>query len=303
MKIIDGHMHTKYWPENWFVDCAGKRGYEAYAILSLSCMKSWGGESNNDKCLAVKRANPNRCYFFAGLVHPCEDYVAHVKTWLGRGADGVKLIETKPSVQKETGIDLSDDVFDDLFAYLEETGTPILWHVGDPATFWDKDKAPAFAFTNGWFYGDGSYKTLRQLYDIPEKVLQKHPKLRVCFAHLYFCGDDRAHAQWLMDTYENVRLDITPGGEMYEQFQQDREGWRAFFVRYQDRIQLGTDTDMGDELGAHTSFQLALSALGSGEVDYYGKPIGKGFDLPEEIIEKICCENFRAFAGAVPKAL
>ena len=303
MKIIDGHMHTKYFPENWFIECADKRGYEAYAVLGLSSMKSWGGATNNEQCIAVKRADPKRAYFFAGLEHPCEDYVAHVEKWLAKGADGIKFIETKPTVYNETGVDLSDDKFDAMFAYLEKTATPILWHVGDPASFWKKDEAPAFAFEFGWFYGDGGYPTLQELYAIPEKVLAKHPKLRICFAHLYFCGDDRAHAEWLLDTYENVRLDITAGGEMYEQFQSDLAGWHDFFMKYQDRIQLGTDTDMGEELGEHSSFELSLSALTEGPMDYYGKLFEKALDLPAQVQEKITYHNFRAFAGAAPKAL
>ena len=303
MKIIDGHMHTKYFPENWFVDCANKRGYEAYAVLSLSSMKSWGGAANNERCLAVKRADPKRAYFFAGLEHPCEDYKAHVEKWLAKGADGIKFIETKPTVYNETGVDLSDEKFDAMFDYLEKTETPILWHVGDPASFWKKDEAPAFAFEFGWFYGDGGYPSLQELYAIPEKVLKKHPKLHICFAHLYFCGDDKKHAEWLLDTYENVRLDITAGGEMYEQFQEDLSAWHDFFMKYQDRIQLGTDTDMGEELGEHSSFELSLSALSAGPMDYYGKLFDKALDLPEEVQEKITCRNFRAFAGDAPKAL
>ena len=139
MKIIDGHMHTKYFPENWFIECADQRGYKAYAILSLSCMKSFNGAVNNEQCLAVKRADPKRAYFFAGLEHPCADYVDHVIKWLGKGADGIKLIETKPTVYNETGVDLSDDKFDAMFAYLEEKEIPVLWHVGDPASFWKRD--------------------------------------------------------------------------------------------------------------------------------------------------------------------
>lgn len=303
MKIIDGHMHTKYFPENWFVDCANKRGYEAYAVLSLSSMKSWGGAANNERCLAVKRADPKRAYFFAGLEHPCEDYKAHVEKWLAKGADGIKFIETKPTVYNETGVDLSDEKFDAMFDYLEKTETPILWHVGDPASFWKKDEAPAFAFEFGWFYGDGGYPSLQELYAIPEKVLKKHPKLHICFAHLYFCGDDKKHAEWLLDTYENVRLDITAGGEMYVQFQEDLSAWHDFFMKYQDRIQLGTDTDMGEELGEHSSFELSLSALSAGPMDYYGKLFDKALDLPEDVQEKITCRNFRAFAGDAPKAL
>ncbi len=303
MKIIDGHMHTKYFPENWFIECADKRGYEAYAVLSLSSMKSWGGALNNEHCIAVKRADPKRAYFFAGLEHPCEDYAAHVRKWLGKGADGIKFIETKPTVFKETGVDLSDAQFDAMFDYLEKTETPILWHVGDPASFWKRDEAPAFAFEHGWFYGDGGFATLQELYAIPEKVLARHPKLHICFAHLYFCGDDRAHAEWLLETYKNVRLDITAGGEMYEQFQEDLAYWHDFFMKYQDRIQLGTDTDMGEELGEHTSLELSVSALKAGPMDYYGKLFDKALDLPDEVAEKITFRNFRAFAGAAPKAL
>lgn len=303
MKIIDGHMHTKYFPENWFIECADKRGYEAYAVLSLSCMKSFGGAVNNEQCLAVKRADPKRAYFFAGLEHPCQDYRAHVEKWLSKGADGIKFIETKPTVFKETGVDLSDEKFDAMFAYLEETKTPILWHVGDPASFWKREEAPDFAFENGWFYGDGGYASLEELYAIPEKVLAKHPGLHICFAHLYFCGDDRAHAQRLLDTYENVRLDITAGGEMYEQFRSDLAGWKAFFLKYQDRIQLGTDTDMGDALDGHNSLQLSLSALGKGPMDYYGKLYENALDLPDEVAEKITFHNFRAFVSEEPKAL
>lgn len=303
VNIIDGHMHTKYFPENWFTDCARARGYSAYAILSLSCMSSFGGAANNEQCLAVKRADPTRAYFFAGLTHPCGDYAAHVRYWLDRGADGIKLIETKPTVWRETGVDLSDARFDPMFDYLERTGTPVLWHVGDPAAFWHRDQAPEFAFRCGWFYGDGGYPALEELYAVTERVLQRHPRLHACLAHLYFCGDDRAHAERILDTYENVRLDITPGVEMYEHFERDLSGWRDFFLKYQDRIQLGTDTDMGDAFDGPNALTLALSMLGSGPVQNFGSIWSRGLDLPEPVIRKIAADNFRAFAGQAPKPL
>lgn len=302
MKIIDGHMHTRHSPKNWFIDCADARGYSAYAVLALSCMRSFGGAANNDQCLEAKRADPTRAYFFAGLVHPCPDHLAHVRHWLDRGADGIKLIETKPTVFNETGADLSAPEFDEMFAFLEEAGTPIIWHVGDPATFWRREEAPSFAFENGWFYGDGGFPSLEQLYAIPEAVLSRHPKLCIAFAHLYFCGDDRAHLQRLLDAYENVRLDITPGGEMYDHFFLDPDGWRRFFLTYQDRIHLGTDTDMGDAYLGQTPLKLALDALGDGEVNQWGH-VGSGLNLPADVQEKITFHNFRAFAGKAPRPL
>lgn len=302
MKLIDGHMHTRHPAGDWFVRCADARGYEAYAILSLSCMNSFFNAQNNDNCLAVKRADPKRCYFFAGLVHPCEDYRAHVVNWLDKGADGIKFIETKPTVFKEKGVDLSDEKFDAMFAELEKRGTPILWHVGDPATFWDDEKAPAFAKENGWFYGNGGYASLSELYAVPEKILARHPKLHICLCHLYFCGDNPAHIECLLDTYENVRLDITPGTEMYEFFAADPTFWRNFFIRYQDRIQLGTDTDFGDSFEGDNALGLATAALGGKGMNNLGVS-GPSLNLPQEVIEKIVYHNFRAFAGSAPKPL
>ena len=292
MGIIDGHMHGRGAPGRWFADCADARGYEAYAFLSLSCMAAYGGERNNEEGLEAKRADPERAYFFAGLIHPCADPLAHVQRWLLRGADGVKLIETKPTVWKETGADLADAAYEPLFAFLEEAQVPVLWHVGDPATFWKREEAPDFAFQNGWFYGDGGFPALSELYDTAETVLQRHPRLRAALAHLYFCSDDPAHLEWLLDRYENVYVDITPGVEMYDAFDADRPFFRDFFLRRQERILLGTDTDRGDAFFGETPLALALRALGP-----------EGLDLPKAALEKITRMNFRAFAGARPKPL
>ena len=151
----------------------GRAIMDADVFISLTHFKGhemtgFGGAINNEQCLQAKREDPRRCYFFAGLVHPCADPLAHIQTWLQRGADGVKLIETKPTVYRETGADLSSPAFEPLFDFLERSQTPILWHVGDPATFWHRDQAPDFAFANGWFYGDGGFPSLEALYGIAE---------------------------------------------------------------------------------------------------------------------------------------
>lgn len=133
-------------------------------------------------------------------------------------------------------------------------------------------------------------------------MLARHPRLKVAFAHLYFCGDDRAHAQRLLDRYPNVSLDLTPGVEMYDHFFADREGWRAFFLRYQDRIQLGTDTELGGDILGQTPLTLVLGGLGEGPVDQWGHK-GLGLALPADVLDKICYRNFLAFAGEAPKPL
>ena len=302
-RVIDGHMHTHSNPGLWFKDWADRQGLSAYALLGLTYSRtpSEGRMDNNEVCLQVKQADPKRCYFFAGLTHPAEDYKAYVQQWLARGADGVKLIETKPTGYRDSGVDLSDPQFDEMFGFLEENQIPVIWHCGDPATFWRADEAPQFAFDNGWFYGDGGFKSLEELYGITEKVLERHPKLSVCFAHIYFCGDDRAHAERLFETYPNVRLDITPGVEMYDWFSADHDGWRDFFIRYADRIQLGSDVEDGEDHEDNT-FALARRAL-TAENFRWNDQFVIGLDLPEDVIDRIMYRNFRAFAGEKPAAL
>ena len=43
-----------------------------------------------------------------------------------------------------------------------------------------------------------------------------------------------------MDKYPNVYMDMTPGGEMFPNFELDSEKWRNFFVKYHKRILLSS---------------------------------------------------------------
>ena len=44
-----------------------------------------------------------------------------------------------------------------------------------------------------------------------------------------------------MDTYKNVCVDLTPGGEMFVGFTDNYDEACSFFKKYQDRILYGTD--------------------------------------------------------------
>ena len=89
---------------------------------------------------------------------------------------------------------------------------------------------------------------------------------------------------------------------MYEFFAADPTFWRNFFIHYQDRIQLGTDTDFGDAFEGDNALGLATAALGGKGMNNLGVS-GPSLDLPQEVIEKIVYHNFRAFAGSAPKPL
>lgn len=233
-------------------------------------------------------------------MHPCADPLQHIQRWLDRGADGVKLIETKPTVWKETGADLSDAAFDPLFAFLEESQTPVLWHVGDPATFWKQEEAPDFAFQNGWFYGDGGFPELAALYGVAETVLERHPKLRATFAHLYFCGDDRRTWSACSTGMKTYAWTSRPAWRCTTTSSRTGRDGATSSCGGRTESSWGRTRTGATPSRARRRWRSRWARSWAGAVDQWGHR-GQGLDLPQAVVQKIVRENFRAFAGAQPK--
>jgi len=225
---------------------------------------------------------------------------------LDAGCDGFKLLESKPSVYRELQLPLDGEVFDRAFALAQEARVPITWHAGDPATFWDAKTAPEFAVRNNWLCVGEGFPTLEEIYAQVENVFARYPNLRAAMAHLYFTSDDRAHAEQMLDTYENFWLDLTPGSEMYTAFLADREGWRAFFEKYQDKLIFGTD--MVDEEGdvvfgsQDAIVEFVMKTLTDSKPFDVRGICGTGLGLAQPVLEKIFAKNFERRVGS-PKPI
>jgi len=152
-----------------------------------------------------------------------------------------------------------------------------------------------------WLCVGEGFPTLSEMYRQVEAVMARHPKLCTSMAHLYFTSDDRAHAERMLDTYENFWLDLTPGSEMYTAFLADREGWRAFFERYQDKLVFGTDmVDAEDDVvfgSQDTIVEFVLKTLVEDTPFSVGGISGTGLGLPEGVKKKIFAENFERRVG------
>lgn len=308
MKHFDCHIHIHDEAAEFVPAAMQAQDATRYAILSLS--QSRFDPAQNVSVLYSKALDPERCFAFFGLDHPkagesTPDYLAQVKTWLAAGYDGLKLIETKPTTAKDTGVRLDDEVFEPMFAYCEEQQVPILWHNGDPANFWDPETCPQDALDHGWDYTDGSFLPLGELYGIVERVMDRHPKLRVTFAHFYFTSDDPAHAKRMMEKYPNVRFDVTPGTEMYGGFTVNAEELRPFFFKYADRIQFGSDSFVNApvcEYGQLITSLVERFFTTEDEFVINGFNV-KGYDLPQENLDKLYGGVAETFVGAKPKAI
>ena len=241
-----------------------------------------------------------------GWIYDCDEMYANIPAehQLERlyelGIDGVKFLNMKPNFRKYVGMGINNPYYDKALSMMEERGTPVLIHSGDPEHFWDMEKATPDHIAKGWCYGDGTYLTLDQLHAECYEMLDKHPKLNVTFAHFLFLSHRMDEARRVMEKYPNVKLDLTPNTYMYTDFSKKIDEWRDFFIEYQDRILFGTDADdykpYNDAL--HNGVYSALTHDRSEfELGIYFKPTVRGLELPESVVDKICYGNFAKFAG------
>lgn len=280
--------------------------------------------------LMAKHMYPERFYVFTSLDvtqyfrhHDSvgKNFVAHVKRMLACGCDGVKMIEGKPEMRRTVPIpDFDDPSWEPFWAYAEKTGLPILWHVNDPEEFWDADRIPAWAKARGWFYGPETINNELQ-YSQVFRVLDRHPDLKIVFAHFFFLSAQLQRLSLLFDRYPNICVDLTPGIEMYVNLSADREETLAFFERYQDRILYGTDIGARCVLGVqdgHISPEESLNrsrlvrSFLTEKEDVTIRADGnfligtddfvlRGLGLAAPVLTKLFSGNFRRVAGLTPR--
>ncbi len=200
-----------------------------------------------------------------------------------------------------------DDRYDGFYSRLQALDIPVLAHVNDPRDFWDPGKTPQWAIDAGYAYCDGTFVPFEKILEESLRMLEKFPKLRVCFAHLMFLSDDGPTLRKLMERHPNMWLDITSGTEMYVNFSEDPGFWRQFFLDYQDRILYGTDNcdrpndyerQIGDTINAMQKRFLTTPDI----FPLWDSQI-RGAGLPSSAQEKICEGNFSRFAGEQPRPL
>ncbi len=319
-KIVDSHHHMV----GGFGE--GLAFYETYqkmlemgklSAMNVVMIPQWGEEyiSQNQQAILLKTLYPGKFFSYAGFDYYMprgkthKDIEKQARQYLDMGFDGIKMVELKPMVYKQLGGPvLSSKAYEGMWSFMEECGAPVLLHMGDPETYWDINRVTKMALERGWFCGDGTFPPLEDFYADVEKVLDRHPKLNVSLAHFYFLSDQPKRAERLLEEHPCVRLDLTPGREMYENFSKRPDEWRDFFIKYQDRILYGTDNGWGGSQDAQAKYDLLeLNAsvqhrfLQTADCfEGYGFQV-RGLDLPEKVLEKIYYKNFERMAGSTPK--
>lgn len=298
-KFADGHIHARLLePDKMtkLLDTMAGVGVTNTTIQSL-CAYQGREIAENIWHLWWKTKYDKMTLKVYGSVHEFDIYASipyetQVETLLALGCDGMKFIHMKPDVRKALGKGLDDPSYDKMFDLLEERGTPVLIHSGDPENFWEEGE-----------YADGTYLSCEGHYREVFAMLDKHPKLNVTLAHMFFLSEQRERAEQILDKYPNVKFDLTPGWEMYIAFSKDIDAWHDFFEKYSERILFGTDSGDYKDNAAELN-RLVYSAITHDSSEFPmpafpGKVI-RGLYLSEKAVENICYNNYVKYTGAQP---
>lgn len=329
-RIIDGHIHYAHYSyANSLMAILDQAGIDRLGVV---CTPDEQRLSLVPDALHLKAMYPEKVYVFGGLdISPLfmtsntagEAFAHYVDVLCKMGVDGIKMIEGKAEIRKRLPIpDFDDPVYAPYWEKLAQAQVPLIFHVNDPETFWDAERVPEWARKMGWYYGDGTYIDNEDQYRQVLNVLDRHPDLKICFAHFFFLSGQLERLGGYLDRYPNMRVDLTPGIEMYFNFAENPQKSRDFFIKYQDRILYGTDIGARALLadrdgGIETEESLARIEVVRGFLEnegpyklthqgfLFGGPEATffGIQLPGNVLDKIYYQNFMKFTGEMPNPL
>jgi predicted TIM-barrel fold metal-dependent hydrolase len=242
---------------------------------------------------------------------------------LDAGAIAVKVWKDIGMQQRDAdgrAVMIDDTRFTPIFRMLEERGTVVLGHLGEPRNAWlplaemtiNSDREYFKTHPQYHMATHAEWPTYEQQIAARDRMLDRHPRLRFVGVHL-------ASLEWSVDRitgflnrYPNASVDLAARlSHLQLQASLDRDKVRRFFLRFQDRILYATDIacqgPQEDSACAaqaqetwHDDWRFLSSAdtLRSAEFE---APF-RGLALPRDVIDKVYSGNARRlFPTAWPK--
>lgn len=258
----------------------------------------------NLSVLYWKHAYKNLNLSAFGMIHNLDRYKeipfeVQAKALLDMGCDGIKMMYA-PGTRKQLGYGIDDARYDKMFDFLEENDIPVVIHINDPEELWIPRELTEYEKQRQWGYCDGTYLSKQEIYDETFRMLDKHPRLKVSFAHFFFLSNFIDEAVRVMERYPRVSFDLTPGWEMFLGFSKDIDAWQSFFEKYSDRILFGTDCNDTKDFNPEI-YELVRMAISHDKTEFkmpcYRDYMIKGLDLSKETLDKITFDNYMNFVG------
>jgi len=244
-----------------------------------------------------------------------ERVIAELEQDLAQGAIACKVWKNVGlEIRKPSGefLMVDDPLFDPIFAYLAQSGIPALMHIGEPLACWQPldESRPHYGYYSQhpeWhMYTKPEYPSHAQIIAARDRMLARHPKLRVIGAHLGSLEYDVAEIAARLDRYPNFAVDTS--ARMNDLAVQDPETVRQFLTAYTDRVLFGTDIVSREPLSGMSEEERAeklarFEAIYRREFAYYetegtltvANREVRGLGLPVAVLDKVYCENAAAW--------
>ncbi len=170
------------------------------------------------------------------------DFEASVR----RGVSGLKLWLGKPD---HHWMALHDPRIGAVYIRAADLGVPVLIHVGDPEEYWQGVTPSSFWYAvlkdnPQWSFQGQDVASREQLFEEQVNMLELYPETTFICPHMGGHAENLDYLGELLDRFSNLYVDTAA----YEPLLgQTPETTRAFFIKYQDRILVGTDNGWNDE--------------------------------------------------------
>ncbi len=284
--------------------------------------KTWRKDKAIYRGLAQK--HPRRYAWIGGFDPPATDDFARPSSWVRRavrqvrqdlaaGAVGIKVWKSigMEVRRPDGGYPMIDDpLFEPVLGAIEEAGATLLAHIGEPRACWrpldeESPHAAYYARHPEWHMaGRTGFPSHEELIAARDRVVERHPRLRVVGAHLGSLEYDVGEVAARLDKYPNFAVDTS--SRLLDLALQDRGEVRAFFRRYRQRILFGTDivrprrssrlpaAERRQVIAASRErWQAELAFFATGEMlTLRGREV-RGLDLGQELADELCIANPR----------
>jgi predicted TIM-barrel fold metal-dependent hydrolase len=318
MVKIDAHIHVNGDHE----DCIALLQRLDLKLLNV-CVAHTGGEWRvwRDACQALAEQYPQRYAWCTTFDVPdfgpdyAERVLAGLEQDFAQGAVACKVWKNVGmEIRKPSGefLLVDDPLFDPIYEYLARFGKPMLAHIGEPLACWQPldETRPHYGYYHNhpeWhMYTKPEYPSHGEIMDARDRMLARHPQLRVVGAHLGSLEYDVVEMAKRLERYPNFALDTS--ARMQDLAIQDPETVRQFFASYADRVLFGTDIVARQELSdlpdaEREEWLVRIEAKYHQEFAYYetqgtfevANREVRGLGLPAAVLDKLYHDNAAAW--------
>jgi len=230
--------------------------------------------------------------------------IAGLRKGFDQGAIGVKIWKNiGMGIRSRSGAYLLPDnaALTPIFDAIQKAGKTLIAHLAEPDGAWlplDQHN-PEIAYYSQhpeWhMYGRKGIPSKDVILEARDRVLERHPNLRVVGCHL---GSDEEHLDRLakrLDTHSNFAVDVAARVRYLVRGNHDQA--RQFLVKYQDRVLYGTDFTLGPGEDAEAARQLQQTHdwdwrfFATRESLTFRDRQVRGLGLPDRAVRKIFHDN------------